>query len=47
MQHPLVFLIKILLLAWLSTHSLFAQKVLSQFDHYFKDAGLKGSFSHL
>lgn len=45
MQHPFGFLVKILLLAWLSTHSLFAQKVLSQFDHYFKDAGLKGSFS--
>lgn len=33
-----------LLLLFLS-HNLFAQKKLSQFDHYFKEAGLKGSFS--
>ncbi|MPR33350.1 class D beta-lactamase [Salmonirosea aquatica] len=34
-----------LLLILLSTHALFAQKTLTQFDHYFEEAGLKGSFS--
>ena len=45
MRYPHRFFIKIIVLAWLSTSPLFAQKTLPQFEHYFKEASLQGSFS--
>ncbi len=35
----------VMVLLLLMGHALLAQKTLTQFDHYFKEAGLKGSFS--
>ena len=45
MRCPHRFLIKTIILAWLSTSALFAQKTLPQYEHYFQEAGFKGSFS--
>ena len=45
MRYPHRLFVKILVLALLSTHPLFAQRMLPQFEHYFKEAGFRGSFS--
>lgn len=45
MRYPHHLFVKIVVLALLSTPALFAQKTLPKFEHYFREAGFKGSFS--